>query len=76
MSGGNPPEGSSETAEAKPQFRYPEKDELWRRERYLKMGFEQISAFMLASDRALDYKRVELALERGMTHDQAMRIFT
>lgn len=55
---------------------FPAPEELWRREKYLQMGFEQISAYMLASDPAIDWHKVETALSRGATYDQLMRTFT
>lgn len=54
---------------------FPEPHELWRREQYLRMGFGQVNAYMLASNRHLNWHSVQGALESGASHDQLMRIF-
>lgn len=69
--------GAKTETEEEPQDlpRYPEPPEMWRRQQYLRMAFEQTNAFLLASDPAIDWHRIERLLGRGWTHDQILRTF-
>lgn len=67
--------GEQETEEPQDLPRLPEPQEMWRREQYLRMGFEQTNAFMLAADPDIDWHRIHALLARGWAHDQILRTF-
>lgn len=72
-----PPGAKKAEPEEEPQDlpRFPEPPEMWRREQYLRMGFEQTNAFMLAADPNIDWHRIGRLLKRGWTHQQILRTF-